>query len=83
MLLCAAISYPILQTAIIRNDQGPDSRLARAVRGDVKGKLSLGLYVVAIPLAFVHHAIAGGIYIAVALIWLVPDRRIEAVATER
>ncbi len=82
VLLCAAISYTILQTAIIRY-HGPDSRLALAVRGDVKGKLSLVLYIVAIPLAFVHHAIAGGIYILVALIWLVPDRRIEVVATER
>ena len=51
--------------------------LAAAVKGDVKGRLSAVLYAVAIPLAFVHQTIAEAIYVCVALIWLVPDRRIE------
>lgn len=67
----------ILQNTIIRH-QGPDSRLARAVGRDIKGKLSALLYAAAIPLAFVHPAIAGVIYAVVALMWLVPDRRIES-----
>jgi len=58
-------------------EQRPDSPLAIAVGKDRKGKVSLLLYVAAIPLAFVHQAIADVIYVAVALIWLVPDRRIE------
>ena len=76
VMLCAAIAYYILQTTIIRA-QGPGSKLARAVGTDWKGKLSPVLYAVAIPLAFVHQLAADGFYIAVALIWLVPDRRIE------
>ena len=76
VLLCAAISYTILQTVIIR-DEGPHSKLAAAVRKDVKGKASLALYATAIPLAFVNQTISDVIYATVALIWLVPDRRIE------
>ena len=75
-LLCAAIAYTILQNAIIRLE-GPRSKLAEAVKRDVKGKLSLALYVTAIPLAFVNPWIAVAIYVTVALIWLVPDPRIE------
>jgi uncharacterized membrane protein len=75
-LLGAAVAYTILQTTIIRR-QGPDSKLALAVKDDRKGKLSMLLYVSAIPLAFVHREIAWAIYVAVALIWLVPDKRIE------
>jgi uncharacterized membrane protein len=52
-------------------------RLAAAVGRDVKGKASAVLYLVAIPLAFVHQLIADAIYVSVALMWLVPDRRIE------
>ena len=74
--LCAAIAYTILQTAIIRLE-GPHSKLAVAVQKDVKGKLSVAMWFVAIPLAFVQTWIAIGLYIAVACIWLVPDRRIE------
>jgi uncharacterized membrane protein len=77
VLVCAAVAYTILQTAIIRC-QGPHSRLAAAVARDVKGKLSIALYVIAIASAFVHHVIADAIYVVVALIWLVPDRRIES-----
>ena len=77
VLLCAAIAYYILQTTIIRA-QGPHSTLATALGSDLKGKLSPVFYVVAIPLAFVHQLIADGIYVLVALIWLIPDRRIES-----
>jgi hypothetical protein len=76
VLLGAALAYFLLQTVIIRS-QGPGSRLARAVGGDWKGKLSPVLYAAAIALAFVHQALADLLYVAVALIWLIPDRRIE------
>ena len=76
VLLLAAVAYTILQRAIIA-EQGPGSRLAAAVGQDRKGKASLALYLAAIPLAFVRDWIADAIYVAVALIWLVPDRRIE------
>ena len=74
--LCAAISYTILQTVII-HDEGPHSKLATAVRNDVKGKLSMALYALAIPMAFVNQMISDVLYVTVALTWLVPDRRIE------
>jgi uncharacterized membrane protein len=76
VMLCAAIAYYVLQTVIIRTE-GPASRLARAIGGDWKGKLSPVLYATAIPLAFVNELMSDALYIAVALIWLVPDRRIE------
>ena len=75
MLLCA-VSYTMLQATIIRHD--PGAPLAGAVGADRKGKLSLALYVAAIPLAFVSAAISDAIFVTVALIWLVPDRRIES-----
>jgi TMEM175 potassium channel family protein len=74
---CSAIAYTILQTAIIRLE-GPHSKLAAAVKKDVKGKLSAAMWLVAIPLAFVQTWMALALYIAVACIWLVPDRRIES-----
>jgi uncharacterized membrane protein len=77
VLVCSAIAYVILQNTIIRLE-GPRSKLAEAVKRDVKGKLSLAIYAVAIPLAFVNQWIADALYVAVALIWLVPDRRIES-----
>ena len=80
-LLMAAISYWILQTMILRSE-GQDSVLARAVGEDLKGKGSILLYVAALFLAFVHPGIAGGIYVLVALIWLIPDRRIERALAE-
>jgi len=76
VLLCSGVAYLILQKAIIA-DQGKDSTLAAALGKDWKGKASAILYVVAIPLAFVNEWIADGIYVAVALMWLVPDTRIE------
>ncbi len=78
VLLMAAIAYYILQRTIIRQ-QGPNSLLAKAVGKDRKGKLSPVCYLAAIPLAFVSPWIAGGLYMFVAIIWLVPDRRIERV----
>ena len=76
-LLMAAVAYTILQAAIVAA-QGPNSRLAAAVGNDVKGKVSLLSYVAAIPLAFVNQWIAIGLYVFVALMWLVPDPRIES-----
>ena len=78
VLLMAALAYWILLQTILRAE-GPDSLLRKAVGSDWKGKLSPILYVIAIPLAFLHEAIAGALYVAVALIWLIPDRRIERV----
>ena len=78
----AAVAYTILQTAIIRH-QGAHSRLGAAVGGDVKGKISAVLWVVAVPLAFVNQWLADAIYVSVALMWLVPDRRIEGSVERR
>jgi uncharacterized membrane protein len=76
VLLMAALAYTILQRVILLRE-GPDSLLASAVGSDLKGKLSPFIYVVAIPAAFVSHWISGALYVAVALLWLKPDRRIE------
>lgn len=76
VLLAAAIAYWLLQRAIIAAD-GPDSVLARAVGRDGKGNLSLLAYAVAIPSAFVSPWIPQALYLGVAIVWLVPDRRIE------
>jgi uncharacterized membrane protein len=82
VLLLAAVAYYILQGAILRAE-GPGSLLATAVGTDLKGKLSPLCYAIAIPLAFVSSWIANGLYVAVALMWLVPDRRIERVLASR
>jgi uncharacterized membrane protein len=76
VLLCAAIAYTILQMLIIRLE-GPQSKLAAAVKKDVKGKVSLVVYIAAISLAFVEPRLSYALYVAVACLWLVPDRRIE------
>ena|SRR5436190_2210718 len=76
VMLLSAIAYTILFRIILRAE-GPDSKLARAVGSDKKGNMSLACYLIAIPTAFVYPVIAVGLYILVALIWLVPDRRIE------
>jgi uncharacterized membrane protein len=76
VLLMAAIAYFILQRQILRVE-GPHSVLAAAVGRDTKGKVSPLLYLLAIGAAFVNPQIAGGIYVLVALMWLIPDRRIE------
>jgi uncharacterized membrane protein len=77
VLAMAAIGYTLLQRAIVAAN-GRTSRLATALGYDLKGKLSLVSYIAAVPLAFVNPWIAVALYIAVALIWLAPDRRIEA-----
>jgi uncharacterized membrane protein len=77
VMLLAAIAYTILQNVIVAA-HGPNARLAAAVGKDVKGKLSLLFYILAIPLAFVHQLISDGLYVLVALMWLIPDRRIES-----
>ncbi len=79
--LMAAIAYFMLQTAIVK-EHGAESRLATALGSDVKGKVSPILYLAAIPLAFVNRWIAIALYVLVALLWLVPDRRIEALFGE-
>ncbi len=77
VLLGAGIAYYILQSAIIAQ-QGPGSTLAAAIGRDLKGKISPVLYLAAIPLAFVQEWISDAIYVLVALIWLIPDPRIES-----
>ena len=77
VLLMAAISYWVLQQVIIGH-HGRDSALARAVGRDVKGKISPLIYLAAIVLSFFNRWIADALYVAVALMWLVPDRRIES-----
>ena len=77
VLIMSGWAYKILQGSII-HQQGQDSKLAAAVGSDVKGKISLAFYALAIPVALlVHPWISAGLYALVALIWLVPDRRIE------
>ncbi|HEU4427129.1 MAG TPA: TMEM175 family protein [Myxococcota bacterium] len=76
VLLCAALAYLLLQRRIIRH-QGAGSKLAAALGRDVKGIASPLLYALAIAAAFFAPWLAGAIYVGVALLWLVPDRRIE------
>jgi uncharacterized membrane protein len=82
VLLMAAIAYYILQRAIIVR-QGPQSVLAKAVGRDWKGRISKILYFLAIPFAYLSPWISSSIYIFVALIWLIPDRRIERALVDR
>ena len=77
VLLLAGLAYVVLQAAII-SSQGKGSRLAAAVGRDVKGKTSAALYAIAIPIAFANQWVSDAIYVGVALLWLVPDKRIEA-----
>ena len=81
VLLMAATAYWILAQAIIRAE-GPHSLLARAIGRDAKGLASIACYALAIPLAFMHQAVAQAVYLGVALLWLVPDRRIVRVLEE-
>ena len=82
VLLLAAMAYYILQRIIIA-DQGCDSKLAAAIGRDFKGKLSPVLYAIAIPLAFVRPWIADALFVSVALLWLIPDRRIARTLEQR
>ncbi len=77
VLLLCAISYTMLQTKLTKHTDGENALLAEAVGSDLKGKISMVLYIAAIPLAFVQQNISHAIYVIVALIWLVPDTRIE------
>jgi len=77
VLLLSALAYLILQHAILAR-QASDSRLRQAVGKDLKGKLSVASYMLAIPLAFASQWISIGLYVFVALLWLIPDRRIES-----
>jgi uncharacterized membrane protein len=74
VLLISGVAYLILERQLLRCG---NPRLAAAVGNDIKGKASAVMYLAAIPLAFVHQLIADAIYVSVALMWLVPDRRIE------
>jgi uncharacterized membrane protein len=76
ILMCAGIAYYVLETTIIRS-QGPHSRLKSAVGSDAKGIASVVLYATAIGIAFVNPWIAEAVYLGVAVMWLVPDPRIE------
>ena len=76
VLLMSAIAYWILEQLIIAS-QGPDSILRKAVGGDWKGKLSPILYAIAIAAAFWWQWVSLSLYVVVALLWLIPDRRIE------
>ena len=78
VLAMAAIAYTFLERSIIRAN-GPHSKLAQAVGEEMKGKASLAMYVAAVPLAFVRPWIAIALYILVAMIWFIPDRRIESI----
>ena len=80
-LLMPALAYYLLQMAIMRT-QGANSSLAKLLGNDVKGKISPVLYVTAIALAFVSPWISCGIYVLVALMWLIPDSRIEKAIDE-
>jgi uncharacterized membrane protein len=80
-LFFSAIAFTILVRVLIAR-HGPESSLARAIGADRKGKLSLALYALAVPLAFASRWASLGIYVTVALIWLVPDTRIERILTE-
>jgi uncharacterized membrane protein len=82
VLLMAALAYWNLQRAIIAR-HGRESVLAQAIGRDWKGKLSPALYLAALPLAFLNPWIAHSIYVLVAMIWLIPDRRIERTLAQR
>jgi uncharacterized membrane protein len=77
VLLAAAIAFYVLMRAIVR-DQGPDSVVQARIGRDLKGRLSPVAYALSIPLAFVDRWIAVAIFVGVALVWLIPDRRLES-----
>lgn len=81
VLLMSGVGYYILARALVKR-HGEQSVLATALGSDVKGKISMAVYLLAIPLAFVSQWLALGLYIAVSIMWLVPDRRIERTMLE-
>jgi len=82
VLLLAAFAYWLLVRALIAR-HGSDSLLATAIGSDFKGNISLFAYVLGIALAFVNRWVASAVYVAVAILWLVPDRRIERSLADR
>jgi uncharacterized membrane protein len=74
VLLASGFAYSLLVRALVRAN-GRDSAVARAIGSDVKGNISLVIYTVAVPLAFVSPWISYALYVAVAVMWFVPDRR--------
>ncbi len=80
VLMMAAVAYTLLQSAIIAYN-GKDSQLAQALGNDWKGKVSLASYVVSIPMAFIAPLLSATIFVAVAALWFIPDRRIERVTS--
>ena len=78
VLICAACAYTILELSLIKHEGG-QSKLALALGNDIKGKVSILLYALAIPIAFVRPWISCALYVTVAIMWLVPDRRIERI----
>ena len=82
VLLMAAVAYWILQNSIISVNGGNAALLAKAVGQDRKGKISPLLYAIAIPAAFWSQWLAGALYVAVAVMWLIPDQRIERAIAE-
>jgi uncharacterized membrane protein len=78
ILLMAAVAFYVLQTLIVRS-QGEHSILAKAIGSDLKGKMSLVIYLLAIGSNFASQWISGSLYLLVALIWLIPDKRIEII----
>jgi uncharacterized membrane protein len=81
VLLMCGVAYYILERALIAHE-GADSALARALGNDVKGKASLGIYVVAILFSFLNPWISIALYVVVAFMWFIPDRRIEKIVAD-
>lgn len=79
VLLMAAAAYYILQNRILERHGKEESLLSKALGKDYKGKASLVLYLTAVPFAFINRWISAGLYIFVALMWLIPDKRIERI----
>ena len=77
-LLMAGFAYSLLVKSLVRH-HAHDSALRRAIGSDVKGKLSLAIYLTGIAMSFYNGKVAAALYVVVAIIWLVPDRRIENV----
>jgi uncharacterized membrane protein len=81
VLFLSGGAYNILQRQVLAPG-GPDSRLAKAIGRDIKGTISVATYAAAIPLAYVNQWISDALYVFVALLWLIPDRRVERALTD-
>jgi uncharacterized membrane protein len=82
VLLMDAIAFTILQAALVQVN-GPGGAFAKAVDVDVKGKVSIAIYIGAIAISFLSTIAADALFVAVAILWIVPDRRFEPVIAER